>query len=382
MTRIETHFLPAGRLSPGEIARQQEQVVQCPVLISMLDTTPQMLAVINPERQIVFCNDACVTAAGMASKEEVLGKRPGELLKCVHASSMPGGCGASMSCRFCGLAQALLEARKGKPVTGECQLECDGPSRSLPREFEVRVTPLPDLGEAWQCYALTDISHEKRRQALERTFFHDILNRAAAVDGVSSLLVSREVSEEEQQGLFEMLSVSSVALVEEILAQRTLLAAEQGDLAVSLTPRDSRRSLLDAVASCQAIGLIGRKQLIGTPEPDQVQLVTDHALLGRVLLNLLKNALEASSPEQPVTTTVSRTPAGVRFSVHNHKEMPANVRAQVFRRSFSTKGAGRGLGTYSARLIAEGYLNGQVWFESSPAAGTTFHVELPLRPSA
>jgi signal transduction histidine kinase len=55
--------------------------------------------------------------------------------------------------------------------------------------------------------------------------------------------------------------------------------------------------------------------------------------------------------------------------------MPDHVRAHVFQRSFSTKGAGRGLGTYSVKLLTESYLAGQAWFESTTGQGTTFHVE-------
>ena len=52
-------------------------------------------------------------------------------------------------------------------------------------------------------------------------------------------------------------------------------------------------------------------------------------------------------------------------------------RLQVFQRSFSTKGSGRGLGTYSMRLLTEHYLRGSVGFTSSAAEGTTFFASYP-----
>jgi signal transduction histidine kinase len=58
--------------------------------------------------------------------------------------------------------------------------------------------------------------------------------------------------------------------------------------------------------------------------------------------------------------------------------MPADVQLQVFQRSFSTKAAsGRGVGSYSVRLLTESYLGGRVSFVSEPGLGTTFTVELP-----
>jgi PAS domain-containing protein len=104
---IATDFLPAARLPLPQVLSQARQVGECPVLITMLDIAPGMVALLNLERQIVFCNDACAKAGGLARKEDALGMRPGELLRCIHAADMPGGCGTGESCRYCGLMQAL-----------------------------------------------------------------------------------------------------------------------------------------------------------------------------------------------------------------------------------------------------------------------------------
>jgi sensor histidine kinase regulating citrate/malate metabolism len=55
------------------------------------------------------------------------------------------------------------------------------------------------------------------------------------------------------------------------------------------------------------------------------------------------------------------------------------VQLQLFKRSFSTKGAGRGIGTYSMKLLGEKYLKGKVWFQSSPEKGTTFFIAIPQK---
>ncbi len=71
----------------------------------------------------------------------------------------------------------------------------------------------------------------------------------------------------------------------------------------------------------------------------------------------------------------------VAFSVHNPSFMPRSVQLQVFQRSFSTKGEGRGLGTYSMKLLSERYLGGRVDFTTSPDGGTTFIATFPLKPA-
>lgn len=59
--------------------------------------------------------------------------------------------------------------------------------------------------------------------------------------------------------------------------------------------------------------------------------------------------------------------------------MPQSVKDQIFNRSFSTKGAGRGVGTYSIKLLGERYLSGKVSFTSTPDEGTTFSIKLPIK---
>jgi signal transduction histidine kinase len=112
--------------------------------------------------------------------------------------------------------------------------------------------------------------------------------------------------------------------------------------------------------------------------PDLAELSTDPTLLRRVMGNLLKNALEATEPGQTVTVGCSPALAGVELRVHNPGVMPPEVQLQVFHRSFSTKGPGRGLGSYSVRLLGERYLQGRVSFTSTPGSGTTFRLWLPL----
>jgi len=377
---IENNFLPAVRLAPARILDQAGQIGESPVLIAMLDSSPGMIALLNPQRQIVFCNDAIAKAGGLASKEDALGMRPGELLQCIHAKDMPGGCGASSSCCYCGLAQALTTGQQGRANSGECLLRCHDHKRDISAEYAVDVRPVPELGGGWQCFSLTDISGEKRREALERTFFHDIMNRACAVKSVSDALAGDSISPEVRTDFMGILSVSAHAMVEEIQSHWTLLSAEKGDLAVNRTDCGSLAALDSAVAACQAYGFAEDKHVVILPESQSILFQTDAALLGRILLNLLKNALEAGGADTTVTATCTiQLLDRIRFSVHNDTVMPAHVRAHVFQRSFSTKGSGRGLGTYSVKLLAESYMGGRVWFDSAAGEGTTFHVEFDTR---
>ncbi len=140
-------------------------------------------------------------------------------------------------------------------------------------------------------------------------------------------------------------------------------------------------SLLQAVSGLYRDHTVSREKFVVVePESVDVSFSSDQVILERVLGNLVKNALEASLPGE--TVLIGSRPkgsGGVRFWVHNSSVMPAEVRLQVFNRYFSTKGKGRGLGTYSIKLLTERYLKGRVSFESEVGKGTTFFVDYPKK---
>ena len=78
-----------------------------------------------------------------------------------------------------------------------------------------------------------------------------------------------------------------------------------------------------------------------------------------------------------VSVTASAVDGRGTFCVHNTQYIPREIQLQLFKRSFSTKGAGRGIGTYSVKLLTERYLGGVVSLTSSEDSGTTFTVEVP-----
>lgn len=104
----------------------------------------------------------------------------------------------------------------------------------------------------------------------------------------------------------------------------------------------------------------------------------DPLLLRRVVGNLVKNALEATPVSGVVALDVELAASGVTISVRNVGSIPEAIQAQIFQRSFSTKGGeGRGIGTYAVKLFTERYLGGRVGFVSNEEAGTIFQVTLP-----
>ncbi|MFH1032976.1 MAG: PAS domain-containing sensor histidine kinase [Pseudomonadota bacterium] len=376
---IATRFAPATRDAAPQVASQARGVAQSPQLGHLLDRVPDLLMVLNRHRQIVFSNQGLLDMLGLASGQDLLGLRPGEALNCVHCQEMPGGCGTSEACRHCGAVLAILAGLEGQREVRECRLTVrrdSGLAESL--DLQVWASPLTLEGQAFTFVAISDLSDQKRRRALERIFFHDILNTAGGLMGLTALL--KEHNPEELPLLAETLRQAAEQLVQEIQAQRDLAAAENGDLK-SMPAKFSTGEILGQQLQVMARHEVAQERYLSLQVPalDQ-ELFCDPTLLGRVLINLLKNALEASQPGQTVDAGFLAQQGGVEFWVHNQAAMPREVQAQVFKRSYTTKGAGRGLGTYSVKLLTERYLGGRVSFSSSPQDGTTFRVWVPLTP--
>ncbi len=268
--------------------------------------------------------------------------------------------------------QAILAAQCGSPEVKECRIAIKDSGDAL--DLKVSTVPFDYQGEQFTVCSLQDISHEKRRRALERTFFHDVLNTAGGLRGFVELLLESEP--EEVPEVAGTVNKISRQLIDEIEAQRSLLAAESNQLSVNLVELDTKEILEELAVVYRRHEVAKSKKIEIAADCESATFRSDQTLLQRILGNMLKNALEATSAEEKVTLGARRDGNRIELWVQNPAFMPREVQLQVFNRSFSTKGAGRGIGTYSMRLLASKYLGGTVDFTTSEADGTTFRVRL------
>ncbi|MBI3568175.1 MAG: response regulator [Gemmatimonadetes bacterium] len=367
----ERPFLPAELASPADVQAMHARLMATPMLVEMLDALPGLVVLLNRQRQAVFVNRAALRRFGFGSEGEVVGLRPGVLLQCAHAGD--NLCGTTEYCRYCGAGRALAASLKGKQSELECRIATIVAGDEL--DLRVAASPITVGGDELLLLAVTDIADEKRREALEAMFFHDVLNTAGGIQGLSHLIRTADTGEvPAMQSALERLSD---ALVDEIQMQRGLVLAERGELPLLPAPLDARE-VLEAVAARYSGHEVAKGRDIAVePVEGTIAFSADPTILGRVLGNMVKNALEAVPVGATVRLRATREPSTVRFEVQNAGEMPEAAQKQVFQRSFSTKGAARGLGTYGMRLLTERYLGGHVWFESDAGRGTRFVAEVP-----
>lgn len=392
---LPTDFAPAERAPADEVRRQYEKLTALPFVRAFLDAVPNMSLVLNKERQIIFANRSFADFLKVANANdllgrrgdevvsglptEVLGRRPGEAVGCIRSRLTAGGCGTTPFCQTCGAVNAILNSQSTKALdVQECRMIC-GDEGSAETALDLRVWshPIDVDGDTFTVFSVIDISSEKRRQVLERIFFHDVLNTAGGVKGLADLIVQGNVEDIGLEEVAGMIANSADQLVNEISAQRSVAAAEHGDLHVTMADVRALELLEQTVHQFRSHSLDRGVTVAVDPSAEPCELLSDPMLLRRVLTNLVKNALEATERGGTVTLALREEADAVCFTVHNSTVMPPAVQNQVFMRSFSTKGAGRGLGTYSIKLITEKHLGGRVSFVSNERDGTRFEVRFP-----
>jgi len=370
-----TEFAPGERASPEEVQRQGALFASRDLMSFFPAAVPCALVVLNAQRQIVFANDRFLDLVHASEGGDgIEGARPGEALGCVHAFESAGGCGTTEFCSTCGAVAAILASQNGKADVKECRITRRGDGDPL--ELRVWATPVTVDGEAFTIFAALDISDEKRRRALERIFLHDIHNVACGIKWCIEFL--KKAGPDKVDDCFDDIHRLCRELNDEIEAQRLLLKAETGELVPTAGQVGTLALLHEAVDLYRCHPVSQDRDLCVAPDAQDIVIVSDRVLLLRVLCNLVKNALEASDAGQTVTLGCTTSDGGVELSVHNPGSMPRDVQLQVFQRSFSTKGNGRGLGCYSIKLLTERYLKGRVSFSTSDAEGTTFHARYPV----
>lgn len=369
-----TEFAPAVR-APIEKVREQHHFFVGKHGRVLFDALPNMVLALNCHRQVVFANQAAVSFLGHSDVGELIGLRPGEALGCVNADEHGGGCGTSRHCRNCGAVAAMLAAIEGESARNECELlrRVDNVLEHL--SLQVHAAPFSVDGQPFILCSFNDISHQMRFTSMARIFFHDVLNLAGGIRGMAEIL--GELVPPEFQNDMRILHTATESLVEEIMAQRDMVLAENNELRLHVTSFSSRDILRRQQEFSAHTPVALARSIVVAPDSADVAVAADARLVQRVLGNMLKNALEAT-PEGGTAVLSCREDGGdVVFSVHNQGHIPQAVQDSIFRRTFSTKGEGRGMGTYSMLLLAERYLSGSVSFRSTEADGTTFFLRLP-----
>ncbi len=237
-----THFASAKRTPHEELVREAEACLGHPVARFLMQALDGLVLILDANRQIIATNDRAIQVSAIGESAP-LGHRPGEFFGCMHVPNAPSGCGTNEACTHCGAVLAVLEAqRTDRLVHSECLLTLLQGEHTASGEFELVASPLQVGEHRFIAVVLHDLSAVKRRDALERLFYHDIANLMQGIRGWAELLASGTGSGE--KAALKLIKLTDL-LDRELKGHRAMAQAENGLLEPRLCDVPPRMILED-----------------------------------------------------------------------------------------------------------------------------------------
>ena len=143
-------------------------------------------------------------------------------------------------------------------------------------------------------------------------------------------------------------------------------------------------SLARLVTEANALALVGSREhgieVQIDLDQDADRVFVDRIQVQQVLINLIRNEIDAMAESPVRSLTISATPGPTDFVTIAIADTGAgisqNVAPQLFQPFVSSKPTGMGLGLSISRTIIEAH-GGRIWFGGNAGGGTIFHFTLP-----
>lgn len=364
------------RSTNEELERQRQLVMNNRLLIQALNGINIYELILNVNREIIFVND---TLSGILNlkNDDLLGIKPGEMVKCKNAIGEGKGCGSSKECELC-LGRKLFEetVKTGKTSQGDIYFISIFEGLELKSSFQKKVTKLDIEGEDFYLFSLIDkkVSYEKKE--MDRVFLHDILNAATGLYNTIRLLQMKNEKFRDDQEI-QSLENYVMNIIDDIEYQRNITRAEKDNLEPIFTSFDIGDLCNDVLNFIKKDERFYKIEIEYRQSHKENEIITDKSLIRRIIMNILKNALEANEGNTKVVFRLDQEKYGYNISVHNDELIPEDIKKNLFERGNSSKGKGRGFGIYGTKFILNKYLKGEIRFISEKGKGTTFIVEIP-----
>jgi two-component system sensor kinase FixL len=199
------------------------------------------------------------------------------------------------------------------------------------------------------------------------------------------------------QRLLEHQQSNQFATIRDALDKAAAQAVRAGQIIRRLRDFVSRgeserreESLAQMVEEASALALVGAKehgvQLRLEFDRRYDQVLADKVQIQQVLLNLMRNAVEAMADSvgarrELIVATRKGVDNTVEISVSDSGPgVAGDMAQQLFQPFMTTKPQGMGVGLSISKTIIEAH-GGRIWFQPTPGGGATFVIGLPMVPS-
>jgi heavy metal sensor kinase len=208
---------------------------------------------------------------------------------------------------------------------------------------------------------------------------HELRTPLAVIRSQAELTLSRPRTQDEYQEALQTCLHAAERMTDLVEGLLTLARADAGKSSIH-DPVDLHRVAADAVELCRPLAAKSAIRL--TSDLDPVTVIGDASALGRVVGNLVTNAIQYNRPKGEVRVTLERDGREAVLTVRDTGEgIPEEHHSQLFERFYradkarsrATGGSGLGLAIAKAIVAAHG---GTIGFESVVGKGSTFWVRI------
>ncbi|HUJ25404.1 MAG TPA: hybrid sensor histidine kinase/response regulator [Myxococcales bacterium] len=203
---------------------------------------------------------------------------------------------------------------------------------------------------------------------------HDLRNLMVSLGYIESVLQQREMASD----VLESVHVGMQGVTNLIQTLEAMHAfARGGGLSLEKCKLEPSSVIHDAIAISRMDLSYRMHKVAVKVENDLPPVNGDRQKLTQVMVNLLRNALQATEQWRHVSVEASRRNGHVVFAVEDEGPgVPSELREQLFKPFVSSKGdQGLGMGLYMAKLIIDSH-QGEIAVLDRPQGGARFEVRL------
>ncbi|NLE75517.1 MAG: GAF domain-containing protein [Chloroflexi bacterium] len=346
---------------------QEKQEVE-----AVLRHTADGIMIIGPDGLVTGVNPALEDLLGLP-EAEIVG-RPCREVFC------PQGEEAGPACPLCGPLQADVDTYREQSLW-------DTRGRKVPVGITYGLVR-DDTGALVRLVAvIRDISRQQHLDRVRSDFVsavsHELRTPLALVKGYAATLLREDLTlpRETQTHFLRQLDGAADRLGRLIDDLLTVSRLESGGMEIDASPMDLRLLILEIVQEMQQVT---RCSLQAAMPQEPLPVWADAGRLRQVLTNLLGNATKFSPPDGVVTVGAAIDEgSAVHVWVHDQGlGIPPQHLSRLFEKFYRVErtvlqhAPGLGLGLYIAKNIVQAH-GGEIWAESEPGQGSTFHFRLP-----
>lgn len=229
--------------------------------------------------------------------------------------------------------------------------------------------------------AVVDVTDRRKaaelREDVELITRHDLKSPLSAILTLPQFLLEAENLTDRQKEMVRLMLVAGRRMQSMITLSLSLYRMERGTYELAADSLDLAALVRSIWEEGGAPYRSAHMDLDVQASEAQFFVMGEELLCYTMLANLIHNALEASKPGERVTVRFKREGGWAVVEVANDRDVPEEIRDRFFEK-YATWGkhSGTGLGTYTARMIAEVH-GGSIELQTGTGQGTVVRVRLP-----